>query len=271
MSINKRLKCYPILSTEHDVLSAQYQRYFESNGNPWHCIGKQVSVGLQSVLQDYYKKPFTEIKYIGQIRDTISPDVCPFCGSMKTGTVDHYLPQADYPEWSIYSKNLVPACDCNAKRQNDVKGNKPYERVLHPYFDHCLSERLIVCEFSGKFDMPIIDLVPLPVLSVHRGTLNFHINTVIKRSTAISWMEKKWQVLRRKPSNFLSNLPKQPLVTIDELDGYLIDYCACKDSEMGTMNNWYSMLIYGIYIDPLAKKWLLNQHNGIISGAINPL
>ncbi|MBH9742077.1 hypothetical protein CJ419_20630 [Vibrio navarrensis] len=33
--------------------------------------------------------------------------------------MDHFLPQADYPEWIIYSRNLVPACDCNSKRRND--------------------------------------------------------------------------------------------------------------------------------------------------------
>lgn len=63
-------------------------------------------------------------------------DRCPFCGGIgQPRTLDHYLPKANYPVYSVHPANLVPSCrDCNTGKSNAlalVVG----EQVLHPYFD----------------------------------------------------------------------------------------------------------------------------------------
>lgn len=62
---------------------------------------------------------------------------CPLCGGIgHVRTLDHYLPKANFPLYSVMPTNLVPCCrDCNSEKLNsfaEIRG----EQTLHPYFDH---------------------------------------------------------------------------------------------------------------------------------------
>ena len=61
---------------------------------------------------------------------------CPLCGGVgQVGTLDHYLPKANVPLYSVMPANLVPCCrDCNSEKLNafSLTGR---EQTLHPYFD----------------------------------------------------------------------------------------------------------------------------------------
>jgi len=61
---------------------------------------------------------------------------CQYCGVGPPKTFDHYLPKSDYPEFSVYSHNLILCCgDCNQKRGKSWR-NKLGQRVhVHLYFD----------------------------------------------------------------------------------------------------------------------------------------
>jgi hypothetical protein len=60
---------------------------------------------------------------------------CPLCAQRDVGTLDHYLPKAEFPEFAILPMNLVPCCfDCNhAKRWHTPTALS--EQMFHPYFD----------------------------------------------------------------------------------------------------------------------------------------
>lgn len=61
---------------------------------------------------------------------------CPFCGCGYATTLDHYLPKAKYPQFSVLPLNLVPACkDCN-KDKLAIDSTTAEGQSLHPYFDH---------------------------------------------------------------------------------------------------------------------------------------
>lgn len=41
--------------------------------------------------------------------------ICPYCGIGAPNQIDHYLPKARFPEFSVHAYNLVPCCaQCNA-------------------------------------------------------------------------------------------------------------------------------------------------------------
>jgi hypothetical protein len=271
MKNNLKIASQPFIRNEYRDLLRKYLTYSSSAGNPWACAGQTISNELKEKLEYHFKKPYSDLIYITELRSKGSPDVCPFCGSLKTGTLDHYLPQANYPELIIYSKNLVPACDCNSKRRNDVKGINNNQRVLHPYYDDCLNNRITRAAFTGDLDIPDIDIVPIPQLNVPQETIQFHINTVVKRTTIVPWMRSKWQSMKKNPRTIISSIPRTPnQITMNELDVFLHESLDDKDNEHGTMNNWYSMFISGIQCSIQAKTWLLNRHNGIINGTIDP-
>lgn len=62
--------------------------------------------------------------------------LCPFCGGLgQVHTLDHYLPKANFPLYSILPANLVPCCrDCNTGKSNTF-GAQLHEQTLHPYLD----------------------------------------------------------------------------------------------------------------------------------------
>jgi 5-methylcytosine-specific restriction endonuclease McrA len=62
---------------------------------------------------------------------------CPFCGGIGTPkTLDHFLPKARHPTFSVLPHNLVPCCrDCNMGEKGAAVANEALEVFLHPYVD----------------------------------------------------------------------------------------------------------------------------------------
>jgi len=60
---------------------------------------------------------------------------CPFCGFGHVYTLDHYLPKAKYPQFSVLPFNLVPSCtDCNKGKSTAIATTQEGQS-LHPYYD----------------------------------------------------------------------------------------------------------------------------------------
>lgn len=62
---------------------------------------------------------------------------CPFCGISESSTLDHYLPKEQYPEFSVFPKNLVPSCAvCNMRKRDRILDEETNVRMfLHPCYD----------------------------------------------------------------------------------------------------------------------------------------
>lgn len=79
--------------------------------------------------------------------------LCPFCGGLgHASTLDHYLPKANFPAYSVHPSNLVPCCrDCNSGK-NASFGTEVHEQTLHPYLDqaHFFEERWITARVDQQ-------------------------------------------------------------------------------------------------------------------------
>jgi hypothetical protein len=62
---------------------------------------------------------------------------CPFCGDIgRPKNLDHFLPLAHFPQFSVMPINLIPACrDCNMGEKGDVFATQAADQILHPYLD----------------------------------------------------------------------------------------------------------------------------------------
>lgn len=61
---------------------------------------------------------------------------CPYCGDRDVTGLDHYLPDAVFPEFSILPDNLIPACsDCNRIKSTSFVDHAGAPRFLHAYLD----------------------------------------------------------------------------------------------------------------------------------------
>ncbi|WP_257539531.1 HNH endonuclease [Sphingobium sp. CFD-1] len=73
----------------------------------------------------------------GDLLKRISVARCPFCGISESSTLDHYLPKEQYPEFSVFPKNLVPSCAvCNTRKRDRILDEGTNVRMfLHPCYD----------------------------------------------------------------------------------------------------------------------------------------
>lgn len=89
-------------------------------------------------IYDQYLVP--EEKPARSIYDALmnaAKEKCPFCGGIGTPrTLDHFLPKAHFPKFSILPWNLVPSCrDCNMDGKAHSFASSADEQLIHPYAD----------------------------------------------------------------------------------------------------------------------------------------
>lgn len=117
-------------------------------GNPGVLIAGGLSKQhLMNLYTDYMVGTTGPSRDIYDDLLTAAGGSCPFCGGLgHAWTLDHYLPKANFPAYSVHPNNLVPCCrDCNSGK-NASFGHHAHDQALHPYLDqpHFFEERWII-------------------------------------------------------------------------------------------------------------------------------
>ncbi|MCH7352450.1 MULTISPECIES: HNH endonuclease [unclassified Acinetobacter] len=103
--------------------------------NPIICndVRKSNLVNLYGYMRDRKDKEARKQIY-NKIRSL--SEMCPYCGQTNlVTTLDHYLPQADFPQYSVFTSNLLPSCGtCNNGKLNSI-ATKYEEQPINPYYD----------------------------------------------------------------------------------------------------------------------------------------
>lgn len=102
---------------------------------------------------------------------------CPICGEAGTpNTLDHYLPQDSYPDFSILPHNLIPTCDiCQGHKLDRFIGNNG-RLFLHPYFDTWIGGQVARLQITPPYLAPTATLVTFPNLSAeHQALVSSHL------------------------------------------------------------------------------------------------
>lgn len=97
--------------------------------------GGEVSKGdLVNLYKDTFSKKGTTSRSIYNKIKISSEERCAICLVGEAETLDHYLPKARYPAFSVDPQNLIPACTkCNKGKGASLLEAKE-DHVLHPYF-----------------------------------------------------------------------------------------------------------------------------------------
>ncbi|NVJ46732.1 MAG: hypothetical protein HWE07_06380, partial [Cytophagia bacterium] len=165
-------------------INEAYAAFEETKANPWALSeNTTISDRAKKVLKVRYKSArVNSLEFIKDLRSSFSTDFCLMCGGYGNGSLDHYLPQSMYPEFAIYSNNLVPACNCNSLRGNRIMDENGDGRIIHPYYDLFLEEQLYVVRFNGGFREPSISIDLLNPNHVLKDIFQYHLNNVILRT-----------------------------------------------------------------------------------------
>ncbi|RTR38436.1 HNH endonuclease [Shewanella canadensis] len=257
---------FPELRDQKQVLIQAYNDYVVNCGNPWSIAVPAINDKLKSGLLSHYSSPPVSIDYLDRIKDS-SPDVCPMCGGFKPFTRDHILPKSDYQAWAIFSKNLVPACDCNLKRGTALKGNIATQaRVLHPYFDDVLADRLLSCKITHRSNYRWFDLDIVYVNPIHPeiASIKYHTRNIVIKSGVEKWLKGQLTKLKERPSTVIQTLPKRRPLTEERVREGIEDCLDRNDELTGSKNNWLSILCHGLLNSDGMVHWLTERHNATL-------
>ncbi|TIW22876.1 MAG: hypothetical protein E5V65_02780 [Mesorhizobium sp.] len=270
LSQNARVNSHPHLQPHVDAIRAGYQQYVAVAGNATMVQAIPLPDEIGGYLLGHYNSPNADLHHIKEIRSRSEVSTCPMCGSLHSGTLDHLLPKTAFPAFSIFGLNLVPACKCNGLRSTHLIGANPGERILHPYFDDVLEQRLIAVRFTELGPVPLAAMrVLLDTNDPRFAAVAFHVRNVVERTGVLRFMSKSWATLIRRPGLLTVDLSVDP-VSREELQEILQNELTRCDGFHESRNNWLSMFVAGL-LDDDVLDWLYDQFSRPGRQANDPL
>lgn len=93
---------------------------------------------LVKVYEQYFRAGGKPARKIYDAILNAAKDRCPFCGGIGTPrNLDHFLPKAFYPQFSVFPGNLVPSCrDCNMDGKAYDFAKIAEDQIIQPYSDN---------------------------------------------------------------------------------------------------------------------------------------
>ncbi|MQS06105.1 HNH endonuclease [Streptomyces alkaliphilus] len=117
----------------HTLEPARFQPEDNGLGVPLKITSTDLSTRLYEQKMARIGAPARHI--YDHIKLSPKNDLCPLCGVRKVGTLDHYLPRAEFAALAVTPLNLIPACsDCN-KFKHDKRPRNEWQQTFNPYVD----------------------------------------------------------------------------------------------------------------------------------------
>jgi hypothetical protein len=139
---------YALSEDEREAIADLYVRYDTLKGRPTPELhGQQLSEGLKVAIHAAYME-IQQGRRLHELRERLklAASRCPFCAIGGVTDLDHHLPRAAFPALSVYSRNLVPACNtCNNKKRA-IAEDAPNRQFVHAYLDDIPNERFLATE-----------------------------------------------------------------------------------------------------------------------------
>lgn len=266
---NSRLTSYPHLKELVGSVSAAYKAYEKSIVRPFFVF-RPLTDDQAVYLQGHFKSPPRDVGFIKKMRRDSDSKECSMCGSLHSGTLDHYFSKNSFPQFSLFSKNLVPACKCNSKRGEKVYGTSPDQRILHPYYDECMSERIVRAQFE---DLGAVPRVSLALMTPHThpqySAIAFHVSEIVQKSAIRGYLADRWSSLFRKPSLVVRAFERNFADRADVHSSLSAELDKLDDLH-GGKNNWNSVFVAGL-LEPLTLTWLSARLSDVTRAPDAPL
>lgn len=249
LSLNHQAGSYPLLAQWVDRIGDAYLDYFAEDGDASRIAGTTLDDALVAPFKAHYAKPPVCLPHIDLMRTAGRSRTCPMCGSMLGGTLDHVLPKAQFPCFSIFSANLVPACDCNSHRINDVVGPNG-ARILHPYFDDVLGWPLIAARFDDLGEVPRTSVrFLIDPADVRYPSVVFHYEKVVERTIILQWLREEWSRFVIEPGFHVTDVRRANPATRADLERSIREDLGYQDRAAASFNNWRSVFLRGLLDD----------------------
>lgn len=135
----------------YNTVVDRYQVYLENFENVGVLTDSPFTGVDQKTVRDALHSCYgSETETFAEVRGrifSIQPEpilsLCPYCLLSWPDTIDHYVGKADFPEFSILCKNMIPCCGtCNTKKDEKWRENGR-RRIIHFYNDTFFDQQFL--------------------------------------------------------------------------------------------------------------------------------
>ena len=242
--LNHLVKLDPLVAAQATQLRARQRDYFSKTRNPNGLPPLAMPDATATSLRERYSaaRAADRLGWIKLMRNEHQLNSCPMCGGTGVAALDHVLPKSDYPEFAIFSFNLVPTCDaCNRRRSS--KGAKFH--FVHPYFDHALLHALCLqVTFRSPFDAVRFSLFATGVAGNDLQRVNDQLVHTLPLLVFRRQMRARWNEWHRR---FHKDDKSAEARLLDDLDIF----------EETARNSWDCAFLWGLASDDRAVKWMV--------------
>ncbi|GEM_PF-6841908 len=223
-----------------DEMRGRYNEYHIGGGNSWNVLMVDTFDAVKGNLYDLYDDDLLALSHISLIRNSLK-GACPVCGRDGLGTLDHHLPRSLYQEFSIFSKNLVPACSrCNGGKGVEFRGAGA-ARAFHPYYDEFGVGRVVTIEFAPPWEVPRLRMVPFEVAGDYFDIVSWQIANVIEPSGLGGYLDGLWSSVVDGVSDFIGDDG-----SIADCRRELVRQVRIEDRVANSKNSWRSAFFHGL-------------------------
>lgn len=245
----------------HAAWQAAYENYRTARGDPWTVVATTFSADqtkskeIAERQRELYKSR-SGTGVIKKIRQTPGLKCCPLCGSGHPGTVDHYLPKQNFPEFSILPCNLLPACPhCNSGVKGETyRGGASPERFIHPYFDDIASGPVWFVEVLPPFEAARFSpRVDSRVPASEQPMVDFHLKNILG-DIFQDFLSTQWSSLPILIHAMLGETPPESMEVERRLNDNLRNIVITDG-----INSWRAALMRGVVSQPTAIDFIATR------------
>lgn len=229
---------------------ARVQAYLDHGGSPEHVRTWSAVAPHAATFHNLYnsRKPGTAHgDMLGRLRDH-ELRLCPACGELgRPNTLDHYLPKATYPHFSITPANLFPMCDACQQEKGTKTGSAAEPRFfLHPYFDAFTATRILKLTIVPPFAAPTFALEPDGVGRAEAAIITAHVRELNISGRYVKFFKDEYRRLLRNVARMRDK--DQDVVATLETWAF--------DAADPTENSWQHLFYNGVLSNPELVDYL---------------
>lgn len=210
------------------------------------------------VLYKADREAIQELKFAVLKNDEgIYDDMCPICGIGPANTIDHVVPEGDYPEYCIHPRNLIPLCsDCNGPKRTVFKTETNDRAFWNNYLDESPNKQFLFCDVSMIGNMPRANFY-----IDNRNRIDNRIYFLIKRTfDRMHILERYNSSSSGKAYEKIKIMARHEIYDEEDVKVWLKDEIAGKD-----VNDYVAIYLEALMSTKESMKWIMDKLSNLHS------
>lgn len=184
-------------------------------------------------------------------------EFCPICEVNLVQTMDHFIPQEQFPIYVVHPKNLIPSCQtCNQHKSAKTLDDSGRRHYWNAYLDVVPVERFLYCSISEKNGLPHASFY------LQQGSIGNRIFRLLENTMKEQHVLKTYEA---GSGAAIMNLIKEAVMYVrKDACAHTLNYCIEQVSNnlkqsYWEVNNWKNVLYIALLESPVFVRCLREE------------